>query len=112
MIILSSFKSNNILHVGEYHCSQLGCNWQNFTKGIDWGFYNESDGNCDICHAKCKDDAGCRAFECGSSYCSWWAAGTCEDRDMATLISHTGYQTCRIEGIYHPFQKLYRTSNS
>ena len=83
----------------------MGCPWKNYTlntdfiQNSDWGYYNESNGDCDVCRKNCEDDQPrCQAFECGTSYCSWWAAGTCDE--MLNEIGKTSaYETCRILGI-------------
>ena len=87
----------NILFVGPYFCSKSGCWWKNFTKDIDWGYYDESNGDCELCRIRCQGDKACKAFECGLSYCSWWAAGTCDSMGNDTMWN-TAYETCRILG--------------
>ena len=90
-------QNNNTFHLGPYFCSKSGCHWQNFTQNIEWGYYNDSNGDCGSCRIKCQDDPTCKAFECGSSYCSWWAKGTCDDMRNETLVN-TDYKTCRVLG--------------
>ena len=70
-----------------------------FIKNIDWGYYNESNGDCDVCRKNCEDDQPrCQAFECGTSYCSWWAAGTCDEK-INEIGKPSVFETCRILGI-------------
>ena len=70
-----------------------------FIKNTDWGYYNESNGDCDECRKKCEDDQPrCQAFECGKSYCSWWAAGTCDEK-INEIGKPSVFETCRILGI-------------
>ena len=100
----------NILFVGPYFCSKSGCWWKNFTKDIDWGYYDQSNGDCELCRIRCQGDKACKAFECGLSYCSWWAAGTCDSMGNDTMWN-TAYETCRILGItIYWFQDSYHTN--
>ena len=94
-------------NLGPYFCTTSGCPWANFTKNVDWGYYDESNGDCESCRIKCDDDNKCKAFECGSTYCSWWAKGTCDDMRKeniyvtknATCTNCSKWETCRITGI-------------
>ena len=95
------------MNAGPYFCTKSGCPWANFTKNVDWGYLDESNGDCESCRIKCQDDNNCRAFECGSTYCSWWAKGTCDDMRNETIHETKNetctdcleWETCRITGI-------------
>ena len=92
---------------GPYFCTKSGCPWKDFTKNVDWGYLDESNGDCESCRIKCQDDNNCRAFECGSTYCSWWAKGTCDHMTKETIHETKNetctdcleWETCRITGI-------------
>ena len=88
-----------VYHLGEFKCTKLSCLWKDFDNTTDWGYYDKSNGDCDMCERRCQDDLKCAAFECGSSYCSWWSAGTCDVMSNAKHISKT-YETCRRIGSY------------
>ena len=75
------------MNVGPYFCTKSGCRSDHFTKAVDWGFLDESNGDCESCRKKCQSDKKCRAFECGSTYCSWWARGTCDEISKDTIYS-------------------------
>ena len=93
-----SYQNTCLFHVEPYFCSKSGCLWENFKQGIDWGYYDKTTGDCGLCRARCNGDEACKAFECGLSYCSWWAAETCDTMDKDTAWN-TAYETCRILGI-------------
>ena len=85
---------------GPYSCTKsAGCLWKNFNNITDWGYYDKTNSDCETCRDKCEKDSVCKAFECGTSYCSWWAEGTCDDLRKAN-VSSTAHETCRILGIY------------
>ena len=90
-------------HLGPYFCSKSGCLWKDFTEGVDWGYYSNHTGDCEFCRNQCQEDTVCTAFECGSTYCSWWVAGTCDNMSKdtnwnTTLPNGSEYKTCRILG--------------
>ena len=95
------------MNAGPYFCTKSGCPWANFTKNVDWGYLDESNGDCESCRIKCDNDNKCKAFECGSTYCSWWAKGTCDDMRNETIHETKNetctdcleWETCRITGI-------------
>ena len=109
MIFISISYNTTDLHLiaGPYFCTKSGCPWKDFTKNVDWGYLDESNGDCESCRIKCQDDNNCRAFECGSTYCSWWAKGTCDDMRKETIHETKNetctecleWETCRITGI-------------
>ena len=90
---------------GPYFCTKSGCRWDHFTKTVDWGYLDESNGDCESCRKKCQGEKKCRAFECGSTYCSWWARGTCDEMSKDTIdatknsADDSEWETCRITGI-------------
>ena len=90
---------------GPYFCTKSGCRWDHFTKSVDWGYLDESNGDCESCRKKCQGEKKCKAFECGSTYCSWWARGTCDEMSKDTIYATKNstdgsqWETCRITGI-------------
>ena len=87
----------NLYHLGEYECTRSGCNWDNFTSGIDWGYYYENYttvNGIDKCKSYCSDDHSCGAFEWTLHYCSWWKYGKCQNESDATM-NNTRFTTCR-----------------
>ena len=97
---------SNMFNLDEYQCTNLGCDWKLFEDTIDWGYYDKSIGDCVTCHTRCSSDPNCQAFECGTSYCSWWKPGTCDYLSNATM-SNTKHETCRKKGNIH-FNTLHK----
>ena len=100
------WQCTNIFDLDEYQCTNLGCDWKLFEDTIDWGYYDKSIGDCVTCHTRCSSDRNCQAFECGTSYCSWWKPGTCDYLSNATM-SNTKHETCRKKGNIH-FNTLHK----
>jgi len=78
------------------------CDWEKYTRNVDWGYYSRNNGNCSWCQTQCTNDPNCWAIECGDGYCSWWKNGTCSYDDVMepsdeTLPPH--FYTCRKRNI-------------
>ena len=77
------------------------CGWENYTEGVDWGYYSKNNSDCVFCQEQCSNDSNCGAVECGGSanYCSWWKNGNCVTELEKTI---TGAQythgTCNKHG--------------
>jgi len=80
------------------------CYWHNYVENVDWGYYSQSNGDCNWCKSQCENDPNCNAFECGSGYCSWWSKGNCyltEDTDAHYLtgrFENHGTALCGAQG--------------
>ena len=78
-----------------YTCGNKHCSWSNYIQNTDWGYYSNSNNDCEWCKSKCDYDANCIGVECGGSvnYCSWWSRGKCETDSERTLDT-TNYLSC------------------
>ena len=73
-----------------------GCQWTNYTRNEDWGFYSKTMDDCTWCQEKCSDDLNCGAVECGLGYCSWWKWGKCTYKEAARdEYYNPNFKTCR-----------------
>ena len=75
----------------KFDCNTMHCTWSKYIQGQHWDYYSETDGDCNNCKQRCRNDANCGAIECGYNSCSWWKKGTCEVGDH----SNSAYFTCR-----------------
>ena len=93
------------MNIGQYKCTDRSCDWAKYENTSstgylhDWGIYSGVDGDCLNCSKLCSEDLNCGAFECQSTYCSWWKKGVCDKITDATLTA-TEYRTCRKKGIW------------
>ena len=60
-----------------YKCTNTACPWESAGKNIDWGSFDETNGNCESCIDLCDKQQSCQAVECGNGYCSWWKNDKC-----------------------------------
>lgn len=74
-----------------YECSLEHCYYSGYISGTDWGYYPDSP-DCESCTATCTADSSCGGVECGTTYCSWWAYGSCALSDS----DHTGSDAAQI----------------
>ena len=59
-------------------CDSRACDRSGFTEGIDWAYFDRSNGDCEACKSRCVRDLRCTAIECGAvGYCSAWFHGAC-----------------------------------
>ena len=80
--------------IGGFECSLDNCVWSAYTQATHWDYYSSVASDCESCVTACTADPGCWAVECGGTYCSWWANGSCGLEDS----SHEGtgpVVTCR-----------------
>eukprot|EP00940_MAST-03C_sp_MAST-3C-sp2_P000443 g443.t1 len=75
----------------QWTCNNNACNKADFTQGVDWGYYDSTNGDCGFCQNLCEADPECHAIECGGGYCSWWKWGACVEQEAGTI----SYKTCR-----------------
>ena len=75
-------------------CDKQGCNWADFRENVDWGFLDQSNGDCDACKLRCSTDNTCTAIECGNGYCSAWFNGRCA-YSTSPLVAENQVSTCR-----------------
>ena len=87
-----------MMNIGQYKCTDRSCDWAKYENTSstgylhDWGIYLGVDGDCLNCSKLCSEDLNCGAFECQSTYCSWWKKGVCDKITDATLTA-TEYRT-------------------
>ena len=90
-----SVLSTNRPFLLDYACNNIGCQWEDYVKDQDWGYYSETEGDCHTCQASCDMDTNCGAVECGEGYCSWWKKGICNRQETTS-----SYYTCWKKGKY------------
>ena len=70
-----------------YECIHKACDHSLYSENNDWGYYSQTDGNCETCKEYCIKDNNCESVECGSSYCRWWKNGKCnEERELTESV--------------------------
>ena len=91
-----------------YMCTQHECNWCEYEKDVEWGFYKQYGSHisgCSRCMAFCDADVSCTSLECGEdqylldgtvkmAHCSWWRNRTCEKASEFTLNPPNYILTC------------------
>ena len=101
-ILVIRLLNNFWFYLGEYQCTAFGCKWNDYVRHIDWGFYNDTEGNRTECKSRCSNDPNCGAYEWSFKYCSWWRHGVCQNISDAT----SNFFTCRKRGIVILVTKL------
>ena len=73
-------------------CEKKSCSFRAYVKDQDWGYYTETEGDCNKCKGRCDQDPNCGAVECGESlgYCSWWKTEKCSREEARGRV-----YTCR-----------------
>ena len=69
------------------------------SKNKDWGYFDETDTNCDDCKEKCIEDETCESVECGNGNCRWWKNGKCNENHQLTISKDGQLLTCLKETI-------------
>ena len=76
-----------------WSCDLRGCQFSEYTEGVDWTYYDRSSGDCKACASRCEADSRCTGIECGSAgYCSAWFHGACT---VSTNTAQGMFLTCR-----------------
>ena len=82
-----------------YECIQKACDNSLYPENKDWGYYTQTNGNCELCKNLCIEDDTCESVECGSSYCRWWKNGLCNEAHELTVSTDDHVVTCLKDSI-------------
>ena len=51
-----------------WKCGHYHSDWDAYTKGVDWAYYANEEGDCESCKRACEADPSCTGIECGLSF--------------------------------------------
>ena len=90
-----------------FECTYKRCDSSNFTENLDYGFYENRNGNCTKCMEMCLNDEDCGSIECldnsllnvvklnpTGGYCLWWRPNRCISKKEFTLQGNGIKKTC------------------
>lgn len=79
-------------------------------QNVEWGYYNETYGDCSYCQDLCSADVNCGGLECGTgpwiNYCSWWKVGVCDSYEDFDNYLHPGEEFTCVKNLSNIFANL------